>query len=270
MRKATILCVLLIYMLSGCSTKKETVRKEETETETKEVRESAEKNSDDIIGTWRVCAVSYNDTRFTMDQIRALTDEFPDMIIVFAKDGSALAASSQDTQIRETSWEKGDEENTINIEDTILHLQDGELLIPDDEGSIIFFEKISDREDKDIFDELLKSTVKEENGTSEESKEEKEEEVQENKEASDGIRPEVREAIDAYESFVDRYIEFMGKYENSDGDLSILLDYAKFMEELNEYTDKMDALEDDLNDAEYAYYLEVLNRCNGKMIKALN
>ena len=36
------------------------------------------------------------------------------------------------------------------------------------------------------------------------------------------------------------------------------------------YSNKGMALEDDLNDAEYAYYLEVLNRCNGKMIKALN
>ena len=61
----------------------------------------------------------------------------------------------------------------------------------------------------------------------------------------------------------------MKKYSESDGtDLSILTDYFTFMSKLENYSDKMDAMEDDLTDAEYWYYIEVLNRCNEKMLKA--
>lgn len=63
----------------------------------------------------------------------------------------------------------------------------------------------------------------------------------------------------------------MKKYEDSDGtDLSILLDYTKFMTNLTEYTDKIESLEDDMTDAETFYYIEVMNRCNEKMMKELN
>ena len=69
----------------------------------------------------------------------------------------------------------------------------------------------------------------------------------------------------------DEYIAFMKKYEDSDGtDLSILLDYTKFMTNLTEYTDKMESLEDDMTVAETFYYIEVMNRCNEKMMKELN
>ena len=79
----------------------------------------------------------------------------------------------------------------------------------------------------------------------------------------------MKEAIDAYEDFVDEYIAFMEKYEDSDGsDLSLLLDYTNFMSKLTDYTDKMEKMEDDMTDAETIYYLEVMNRCNEKIIKA--
>lgn len=90
-------------------------------------------------------------------------------------------------------------------------------------------------------------------------------------ETNSTIRPDVKEAIDAYEDFVDEYIEFMKKYEDSNGtDLTLLVDYTKFISNLEEYTDKMEALEKDMTDAEVAYYLEVMNRCNEKMIKSLD
>ena len=61
----------------------------------------------------------------------------------------------------------------------------------------------------------------------------------------------------------------MDKYEKSNGtDLSLLVDYANFLSSLSDYEEKMDALQDDLTDAEYWYYYEVLTRCNEKLIKA--
>ena len=82
-----------------------------------------------------------------------------------------------------------------------------------------------------------------------------------------GIRPEVKEAIDSYEAFYDEYIAFMKKYQSADSAelLGMMTDYLKMIERLSEMSDKMDALEEDMNDAELAYYLEVTARIMQKM-----
>ncbi len=85
------------------------------------------------------------------------------------------------------------------------------------------------------------------------------------------IRPEVKEAIDAYESFIDEYCEFMVKYEKSDGtDPKLLLEYIQMVGKLESYSTKIDDMEGDLTDAEYWYYVEVINRCNEKLLKAVH
>lgn len=89
------------------------------------------------------------------------------------------------------------------------------------------------------------------------------------KEQTSSIRSEIKEAIDAYEAFIDEYIAFMKKYSDSDNDLSMLADYMSFMNKLTEYERKMDALEKDLNDAELIYFYEVVNRCNLKLLESL-
>lgn len=82
-----------------------------------------------------------------------------------------------------------------------------------------------------------------------------------------GIRPEVKEAIDSYETFYDEYIAFMKKYQSADSAelLGMMTDYLKMIERLSEMSDKMDVLEEEMNDAELAYYLEVTARIMQKM-----
>ena len=89
------------------------------------------------------------------------------------------------------------------------------------------------------------------------------------KEKTNSIRSDIKEAIDAYEAFIDEYISFMEKYEESDNSLTMLADYMSFMGKLTEYEEKMDALEKDINDAEYIYFVEVMNRCNLKLLKSM-
>lgn len=117
---------------------------------------------------------------------------------------------------------------------------------------------------------------------SETSEPEAEESVEENSEPSeetekssavseDEIRPEVKEAIDSYEAWVDEYVEFLETYTNSDAvsQAKLLADYAEYMGKLVEWEEKMDALdENDLTDAETKYYIEVMNRCNTKLLEA--
>ena len=82
---------------------------------------------------------------------------------------------------------------------------------------------------------------------------------------NNAIRPDVKEAIDSYEAFIDTYCEFMKKADY--GDMAWLAEYAKYMSKLSDYEKKMDAIKDkDLTKAENDYYLEVLMRCNKKML----
>ena len=83
------------------------------------------------------------------------------------------------------------------------------------------------------------------------------------------IRKDVKEAIDAYEKFIDEYIAFMKKYEQSDNSLSLMKDYLSYVKKLAEMEEKMNALDEDLNDAENRYFIEVMNRCNLKMLESL-
>ncbi len=83
------------------------------------------------------------------------------------------------------------------------------------------------------------------------------------------IRKDVKEAIDAYENFIDEYVKFMKKYKKSDYSVKLLSDYMEFLTKLTEYEEKMDALEQDLNDAELAYFTKVMLRCEQKLLKAM-
>lgn len=85
----------------------------------------------------------------------------------------------------------------------------------------------------------------------------------------DGMRPEFKEAMDSYETFIDEYIAFMEKYAASDGsDLSLLTDYTSYM---SKYADMMADFEqwenEEMNTEETAYYIEVQSRVSQKLLQ---
>lgn len=81
------------------------------------------------------------------------------------------------------------------------------------------------------------------------------------------IRPEIKEAIDSYEAFIDEYCEFMKNYNASD--FTMLAKYAEFLSKEVEMTKQFNDIEnEDLNDAETAYFLEVDARCIQKLNEA--
>ena len=83
----------------------------------------------------------------------------------------------------------------------------------------------------------------------------------EESELIDGLRPEFKEAMDAYEDFYGEYCDFMVKYKQNPSDLSLLAEYADLMERAVEMDEAFQAWEDeDLNNEELKYYLEVNNR----------
>ncbi len=265
--KKILTVILVLLMLAGCSKKDkpDTTAKQE-EKEPVAVKDPFE----DICGTWRTSGISLNGVKFTMEQIEVTGEkDSVDFLFIFQQDGGLIGYSAKNGYEGKISWSKGDDNQSVFVGDIELTMEDDELVFPIEEDTIFYLEKISDRQDEGIAEEVLKKedeTVEPIEEAPEEPEPDEKEEVSENT-----IRPEIKEAIDAYEAFIDEYCEFMTKYAESDGsDLSLLVDYATFMGKLEDYTEKFDALEDDLTDAEYWYYIEVLNRCNEKMLKAMS
>ena len=84
--------------------------------------------------------------------------------------------------------------------------------------------------------------------------------------ATSGIRPEIKEAIDNYESFMDKYVEFMESYDSSDA--TMLMEYADILAEYSEFSKSWEEIkEEDLTDEELDYYLEVSSRVSEKLLK---
>ena len=112
--------------------------------------------------------------------------------------------------------------------------------------------------------------------TSEEATEEKTSEQEQSDEEKEeqtskltGIRPEIKEALEDYEKFFDEYIAFMDKYEKSDNQAAMLIDYTKMMQQYSEAMDGLDKMEEmEMSAEEDAYYIEVTTRINAKLAKA--
>ncbi len=88
--------------------------------------------------------------------------------------------------------------------------------------------------------------------------------------AENEIRPEVKEFLDAYEACMDEYVDFMQKYLNADPTsmVSMMGDYYSILARYTEFAEKIDAFdESELTNAELAYYLEVTNRVNQKLLR---
>ena len=264
--KRLITLLMIMLLLAGCSGKKNNEQSSTSIPEETSIKPVSDDPLAEFYGTWRTSAIYTNGARFDMEQIEALggSDSF-DAIFIINKDGNVIAYSPYYGQTEE-EWVKGDNSESIIFGDSEFVIEDNEMVMTAD-GEKLYLAKISDRQDKEFLDELLETEK-----SDEETKqvEEPEQETKEESNVSDNtIRPDVKEAIDAYEAFVDEYCEFMKKYSESNGtDLSILKDYVTFMSKLEDYTNKMDEMEDDLTDAEYWYYVDVLNRCNEKMLRA--
>ena len=68
---------------------------------------------------------------------------------------------------------------------------------------------------------------------------------------------------------MDEYIAFMNKLNSNPSDAELLMEYTKVLKKYKEATDSFEKWKDnDLNDAETAYYIEVQTRVNQKLADA--
>ena len=83
---------------------------------------------------------------------------------------------------------------------------------------------------------------------------------------SNGLRTNFKNAMDSYESFMNEYVEFMKKYNANPTSLTLLNQYSSYLEKYNKFAEDFDKWdEEDMNDAELKYYLEVLSRVTNKL-----
>lgn len=90
----------------------------------------------------------------------------------------------------------------------------------------------------------------------------------ENTSSNNGIGKEFKEAMDSYEEFMNEYVDFMKKYSANPSDFSLLADYTSYMTKYTKCMEDFAKWEDeDLNNAEMAYYLDVQTRVNKKLLE---
>ncbi len=83
-----------------------------------------------------------------------------------------------------------------------------------------------------------------------------------------GLDPDFKAAMDSYEAFMDEYVTFMKKYSENPNDLSLLVDYAKYMGKYADFVEDFEKWEDeDMNASEAAYYIEVQARVSKKLME---
>ena len=75
-----------------------------------------------------------------------------------------------------------------------------------------------------------------------------------------------KSTMDSYEAFIDEYVAFMNKYQKSDNVVSMATDYASMMKRYSEFSQKVDAIDENtLSSEDSAYYTEVMTRCTQKL-----
>lgn len=88
------------------------------------------------------------------------------------------------------------------------------------------------------------------------------------KQSSGGVTPEFKAAMDSYEAFFDEYCDFLKAMDDDPSNFTFLMEYAEMMLRYADTMDKLDAIdEDELSDADLAYYIEVMARINKKLIE---
>ena len=87
---------------------------------------------------------------------------------------------------------------------------------------------------------------------------------------SSAVDPDLKAWLDAYEAFMDSYVDFMLEYENASDDeaLSMLADYTEMLTEYAAFAAELEEYdEDEMSAADLAYYLEVTTRIETRLLE---
>lgn len=74
-----------------------------------------------------------------------------------------------------------------------------------------------------------------------------------------------RQVISEYEAWVNDYVDFMKKYNNSSNKSAMLSDYSRLLSEMTEWTQKVEGIQDEMTTSDMNEYLQMLTRINQKL-----
>lgn len=200
-----------------------------------------------LLGTWQLISMDIGDSTFTFAELidlgMAKEEEKDNLIFVFQEGGKVYNGANGNI----LDWSVSNGIITFGVVE--CQYSNGVLSVPGDECAFNM-KKISDSQ-------VIGNTAETEPQDSD----------QPTDKLIDGMRPEFKEAMDAYEAFYDEYCEFMAEYEKNPSDMTLLLKYTEMLAKMTEMNEAFEAWdEEELNDAELKYYLDVSNRVMQKLI----
>lgn len=239
------------------------------------------------VGTWELDHVVIGGVAFTHSEMEAMGQDVQASLVL--KDGGkAFVTLGSDQGILDWS----ETENGVQIDDETFTMEDGFLRNGDD-NTLLYYKKVSESqliekhaeqatqktETKSLETTAPTTELTTEATTEPTTKPMTEATTEPTTEATtvppteataeliDGMRPEFKEAMDAYEAFYKEYCELLKKYTANPTDFSILGQYANMLtkaDEVDKAFQKWD--ESDLNAEELKYYLDVNNRVLKMMV----
>lgn len=83
---------------------------------------------------------------------------------------------------------------------------------------------------------------------------------------SDKVTASFKKTMDEYEEFMDKYVDFMKSYDEND--ITMLSEYTELLSEYSDFTNEISKIDEgSLSSADLAYYLDVKNRVNKKLLE---
>lgn len=243
------------------------------------------------VGNWELDHVVIDGTAYTRAELKAIGQD-ANMKLLLKENGKAFLTVDTDSEVLNWSETK----NGIQVGNAKFSMEDG-LLCGGTDDAIVYFKKVpesrlnEEQADKAMQEAETKSpetTAPATEATTEPTVEATTEPTtaptteatteptteattvpptEATAELIDGMRPEFKEAMDAYEAFYKEYCELLKKCTANPTDFSILGQYANMLtkaDEVDKAFKKWD--ESDLNSEELKYYLDVNNRVLKMMV----
>lgn len=243
------------------------------------------------VGKWELDHAVIDGTAYTRSELKAIGQD-ANMKLLLKENGKAFLTVDKDSEVLNWSETK----NGIRVGNAKFSMEDG-LLCGGPDDAIVYFKKVPESRLNE--EQADKATQEAETKSSETTAPATESTTEPTVEATtepttaptteatteptteattvptteapaeliDGMRPEFKEAMDAYEAFYKEYCELLKKYTANPTDFSILGQYANMLtkaDEVDKAFQKWD--ESDLNSEELKYYLDVNNRVLKMMV----
>ncbi len=211
--------------------------KKTSDSQTFPVVVSEKKDADWYCGTWKTAGIEKDGVTMTADALEKQGNKGYLLTLILRKDGKVCMYPSYTvTDAAYGSWSTTSE--GIKCGSMLFYNKNDFIWFVTEDQMIVYLKKASASQD---FPVLQQETNE--------------------------LRAEFKEAMDSYEAFINQYCSFMERYKENPTDLSLLTQYASMLSQYSKMSQSFDQWEDeDLNDAELKYYLEVQSRVTQKIL----